>query len=100
MASGGVLYEVNVTLAPEIRDDYAKWLKTHVAEMLSIDGFIGASVFVDAEDECKMTAHYILRDQAALNSYLSEHAPRMREDGVKHFSDKFQATRRVMRVMS
>ncbi|NNL89678.1 MAG: DUF4286 family protein [Marinicaulis sp.] len=97
--AGGILYEVNVTLAPDIREAYAKWLGAHVDEMLSIDGFIGASVYVDTEDDCKMTAHYILRDQAALDSYLAEHAPHMREDGVKHFGDKFKATRRVMQTL-
>lgn len=41
--------------------------------------------------------HYVLRDAAALDAYLHEHAPRMRADGVARFGDRFRASRRVLR---
>jgi hypothetical protein len=37
-----------------------------------------------------------LRDRAALDDYLREHAPRMRAEGIARFGDRFRAERRVL----
>jgi hypothetical protein len=39
---------------------------------------------------------YRLRDRAALDDYLRDHAPRMRAEGLARFGDAFRAQRRVM----
>ena len=39
---------------------------------------------------------YRLRDQAALDAYLRDQAPRMRAHGVERFGDRFTAGRRVL----
>lgn len=40
--------------------------------------------------------HYRLRDRESLENYFTNHAPRLREDGLEKFGDQFTATRRVM----
>jgi hypothetical protein len=40
---------------------------------------------------------YRLRDQAALDSYLREQAPQLRQQGQERFGDRFHAERRVLR---
>lgn len=91
-----VLYEVVITVAPEIRADYLAWLKPHMDEMLTFDGFLSAAMFVNSENENEITCHYRLKDQSAMNAYLEGPAKEMRADGVKRFGDNIRATRRIL----
>lgn len=94
-----VLYEVNVRIAAGRAAEYRAWLGDHVAEMLGFDGFTEAEVWDDAEREdgaVHIVVHYRLRDRAALDAYLRDHAPRMRGDGLARFGDALTATRRVL----
>ena len=95
-----LLYEVNIQVEREIADAYRDWLERHVAEMLEIEGFLRAEIFEgDAPDGYRgYVSHYHLKNQAALDRYLAEDAPRMRADGTRRFGDKMQATRRVLHL--
>ena len=98
-----IVYEVNIAVDADIAAAYRDWLQAHVAEMLSLPGFTGAEVFevvVSPPDPARQSlcVHYRLRDQAALDDYLRDHAPRMRNDGVSHFGTRFRASRRVLRT--
>jgi quinol monooxygenase YgiN len=99
-----VLYEVNLQVRQDIADAYLEWLHAHVAEMVQLPGFLDARISRDgAADEggpLRLCCHYRLRDAAALDAYLREHAPRMREDGVRRFGDGFSASRRVLDVIA
>ena len=95
------LYEVNLQVANSILGLYRQWLTTHAQEMVKLDGFLRAEIFLVVEPEPKMgttqlCVQYYLRDRAALTRYLAEEAPRMRAEGKKLFGDNFQATRRVL----
>ena len=94
-----VLYEVNVRVAPETAAAYRDWLDGHVGEVLACDGFERATVWDDAPDAdgwARLVVHYRVRDGAALEAYLEDHAPRLRADGLSRFGDRFAATRRVL----
>lgn len=96
-----VIYEVNLDVDVTIRDDYLAWLHTHVADICALDGFTGAdcSEVLDppaAPGRVAFCVHYRLVDAAALEAYLHEHAPRLREDGLARFGGRFSATRRVL----
>lgn len=94
-----IIYEVNVSVDATIIDAYQAWLKDHVAQILALPGFIGASVYrvADASAErVELCVHYSLQDEAHLQRYLAEHAPRLRADGLARFGGQFQATRRVL----
>ncbi len=99
-----VLYEVTLRVQRAIADDYRAWLDHHVREMLALPGFLDARLSqldepapgVDAVVFC---CHYRLRDAAALDAYLREHAARMRADGLARFGDRFSASRRVLTVL-
>jgi antibiotic biosynthesis monooxygenase (ABM) superfamily enzyme len=96
-----IVYEVNLDVRAEVYPDYRAWLAAHVAEILALPGFVSAEVFevrdpAPAEGRRLLTICYRLADQAALERYFAEHAPRMREDGKRRFGDAFTATRRVL----
>lgn len=100
-----VLYEVTLRVEGAIAGEYRAWLHEHVREMLALPGFIDARVSevhdpAPGEHATVFCCHYRLRDAAALDAYMREHAPRMRADGVERFGTRFSAQRRVMTVLA
>ncbi len=98
-----VVYEVNIDLDAGIEAEYRAWLPGHVEDILALPGFIDARVadVVDpppAPGRIAICMHYRLHDEAALQAYFEQHAPRLRADGIARFGGKFVATRRVLRT--
>ncbi|TXH77735.1 MAG: DUF4286 family protein [Lysobacteraceae bacterium] len=97
-----VLYEVNIEVDAAAHEEYRRWLRSHIAEILALPGFTGARIF-DVLDpppsagRIGLCVQYALKNQAALDDYLRDHAPRLRADGIARFGDRFQAARRVLR---
>jgi hypothetical protein len=96
-----VIYEVNIEVDAAAHEAYRAWLGEHIAEILALPGFTGAKVF-DVLDppasagRIALCVQYALKDQAAFDDYLRDHAPRLRADGMARFGDRFQASRRVL----
>lgn len=93
-----LIYEVNLTVAPEYAERYRRWLDGHIREIIGLPGFLGADLLQpddDTEGE-KFVVHYRLASREALDRYLNEDAPRMRAEAVELFGDNFSATRRYL----
>lgn len=96
-----VVYEVNLDIDAAVIADYRAWLDVHIAQILALPGFTGAQLFEIAEPapaagRVALCVQYTLRDAAALEAYLREHAQRMRADGQARFGGSFTATRRIL----
>jgi hypothetical protein len=94
-----VLYEVNLDADAAIEQPFDTWLRDHIADVLQFEGFVSAEILDNdepAEGRIRRTVQYRLRDRAALDAYLRDHAPRMRRDGVEKFGDRYTAERRVL----
>lgn len=96
-----VIYEVNLDIDASIANEYRAWLQEHVAEICALPGFTGARQFevldpVAVEGRVSLCVQYALTDTIALDSYLRDHAPRLRADGMARFGGRFTATRRVL----
>jgi hypothetical protein len=94
-----VLYEVNLDAEAGIEGPFDTWLRDHIADVLQFDGFLSAEVLDDATapaGRIRRIVQYRLRNQAALDAYLREHAPRMRAQGVEKFGERYSAQRRVL----
>jgi len=100
-----VVYEVNLLVERAIANEYLPWLHAHVAQMLVLPGFLDAILYaidqdaVADDDHVGWCVHYRLRDRAALETYLRDHAPQMRTEGVARFGTRFGAQRRILRVL-
>lgn len=95
------VYEVNADIDAGIEAAYRAWLPGHIAQILAIDGFTAAAVHEVADPPAPagrvhLCMQFHLRDAAALEAYLRDHAPRLRADGVARFGDAMRATRRVL----
>lgn len=102
MSDAGVIYEVNLDIDAAIRAEYLDWLSAHMHEICALPGFVGAQLWEVAEPGAEpgrvsLCAQYTLRDGAALDAYLREHAPRLRAEGEARFGGRFRASRRVLR---
>lgn len=94
-----VIYEVSLSVDPEIIGEYDAWLRRHVDEMLALPGFLDAEILrPESRDGARVErlVLYRLRDREALDEYLEKHAPRMREDGLRRFGERFSARRRII----
>ena len=104
MSTGAIVYEVNLDVESAIANAYLDWLRPHVEQMTQLPGFTSATVFalssedLDA-DRVGWCVQYRLRDRAALDDYLREHAPRLRDDGVARFGALLRAPRRIIPVV-
>jgi hypothetical protein len=97
--SKSVLYEVSLEADAEIAGPFDTWLRDHVADMLQFDGFRSAEILDDPAappGRIRRVVQYRLRDALALDDYLSNHAPRMRAQGVARFGERFTAERRTL----
>ena len=94
-----IFYQVNLEVDPQIESDFSTWLQKHIHEILSIDGFINATWYkqLSSDDNAmlKWSVQYQLKDQNSLNNYLKNHAPKLRQDGIKLFSNQFKASRTI-----
>ena len=101
------IYEVNLELDIQIEEKFRQWLKPHIEEMLSFDGFLSAQwLSRNPEDEKNekgvvlWTVQYSLKDRASYTKYINTHAPRMRKEGLDLFGGSFQASRRLLSIHS
>jgi len=94
-----VVYEVNLEADADIAGPFDTWLRDHIADMLQFEGFRSAEIFDDPAapaGRIRRIVQYRLRSQAALDDYLTTHAPRMRAQGIARFGNRFTAARRVL----
>lgn len=103
-AARGLVYEVDLELEAAIAAEYRAWLDGHMAEILALPGFRGATVSEVLEPappsgSIGLCVQYRLADEAAYATYLRDHAPRMRAEGEARFGGRFRARRRVLRPL-
>ena len=89
-----ITYEVNAQFDQALKTEYLAWLKEHVRQVVALDGFIDATVESLEEDErllpgkSGICVRYRLLNHRVLESYLVEHAPALRSDGLKRFGER------------
>jgi hypothetical protein len=97
-----LVYEVEAALDPAIVADYDAWLPGHVDTVLASPGFLSAELLrpaeVQADGRIRRISRYRVRNRAALDHYLEQLAPALRQDGVSRFGDRASYSRRELAV--
>ena len=101
--SGNVEYEVSLSVAADIADDYLAWLQAHIGQLLALPGFVQARLW-RVEDPAQTgrvdyCVRYRLADARALDAYLQRHAAAMRQEGLARFGAAVRAHRRILRPL-
>lgn len=93
-------YEVNVTVEPEAFDAFRAYLlDQHMQEVVEAGRFVKSTLFVE-QDTHTLVVQYEVNAMADMDRYLSDHAPRMRDDAIARFGGKFTASRRFLEKVS
>jgi hypothetical protein len=98
-SAGKVVYEVELEADDAIEGPFDTWLRDHIADVLQLPGFLSAEVLADtspAAGKVRRTVQYRLRDQAALDAYLRDHAARMHASGIARFGAQASERPRAM----
>ncbi len=86
---------------PAVAEAWAGWiLREHITEVVAAGALSGRLVHDDA-DSASYTVQYEFADRGALERYLAEEAPRLREAGLRRFGPSQVAySRRSGRILS
>lgn len=98
------LYCVEIEIDAELADAYAAWLADHVAEIAALPGVLEARWYQRLEPRTEgrvgFRCDYHFASAQALEVYLTEHALRLRADGIARFGGRFAAQRSVLMPLS
>ncbi|MGI9549647.1 MAG: DUF4286 family protein [Aurantibacter sp.] len=99
------IYNVTTNIEESVHDKWLKWMKeTHIPDVLATGKFQGAKMsrVLVAEEMGGITysVQFMVADRETLQKYYDEDAPRLREDGQKHFANKFVSFRTEMEIVS
>ncbi len=98
-----IIYNVTVNVDESIHNEWLKWIKEHIPQVLGTGKFEKATltrVLVE-EDMGGVTysVQYRSYSREALEAYYREDAERLKADGLKKFGDKMLAFRTELEVI-
>ena len=99
-----MLYEVNAEFEdPRVAQSWETWiLDEHIGDVVSAGAESGTLLRIDSDDDVRrLSVHYIFSSRAALEAYLRDHSPRLRDEGLRRFPpDSVRYSRRVAAIVA
>ncbi len=97
-----VIYEIHLQIDRDILEAFNAWLAPHIQAILTFDGFQGAYLMEDRQQNNAsshaLTVSYQVDTYEHLENYLNNGAATMRQDGSDKFPGQFTASRNIMNV--
>lgn len=99
-----IIYNVTLHIEDSIHQQWLKWIKKHIPQVLSTGKFTEArftKVLVDDDDEKGTTysIQYKAISRKHLDDYLNNHADPLKKEGIKKFGDKMLTFRTELEIM-
>lgn len=98
-----ILYNVTVSLDPEIEKDWLDWMrKIHIPEVIQTGCFTEARLSrVNGEEEGGLTfsVMYFAPSEALYEQYKKQYAPDLQRKHTEKYQGKFAAFRTVLNVI-
>jgi hypothetical protein len=98
-----IIYNVTINVDDDAHHEWLEWMrKVHIPEVLSTGLFTGYRLcrLLDVPDEgSTYSVQYSCKSLEEYNTYRAEHAPRLQQETVKKFGDKFSAFRTLLEVV-
>ena len=100
-----IIYNVTVKVDNSIAAEWLQWMKEeHIADVLGTGLFFDCRLChlmeQDEHEGKTYIAQYFCESMEQYNTYISEHAQKMRDKGFKRFGNKFIAFRTLMKTLS
>ena len=98
-----IIYNVTANIDNSIHDEWLKWIKEHIPQVLATGKFEKATLSkVLVEEEMggqTYSVQYKSYSREALDAYYKEDAEKLRTDGLKRFADKMLAFRTELQIV-
>ena len=98
-----IIYNVTVNIEDSIHDEWLKWIKNHIPQVLATGKFIDArltKVLVDEEmGGTTYAVQYKAKSREALDSYYKNDADKLKQEGLLKFADKMLAFRTELEII-
>jgi len=88
-----VTYEVTALVRPDLVHAYEGYMRRHIPELLATGRFVSATFARTSEHRYRI--RYEARDQASVDRYIAEDAPRLRADFAEHFPKGVEVSREI-----
>ena len=98
-----IIYNVTANIDESIHDQWLKWIKEHIPQVLATGKFEKATLTKVLVEE-DMGGHtysvqYRSYSREALDAYYREDAEKLRAEGLKLFADKMLAFRTELQIV-
>jgi len=98
-----IIYNITANIDNSIHDQWLKWIKEHIPQVLATGKFEKATLSkVLVEEEMgghTYSVQYRSYSREALDAYYREDAEKMRTEGLKLFADKMLAFRTELQIV-
>ncbi len=98
-----IIYNVTINIDESVHDEWLKWIKEHIPQVLATGKFDKATLTkVLVEEDMggeTYSVQYRSYSREALDAYYKEDAERLRADGMKKFADKMLAFRTELQIV-
>lgn len=96
------IYNVTVNIDDSAHDEWLSWMKeTHIPDVMETGMFVSnriLQVMVDEESGKTYSIQYEVKDLETLKLYQQVYAPKLQQEHMEKFKDKFVAFRTILRV--
>lgn len=93
-----IVYEVTATIDADLADKFERYMREkHIADVLDTGAFVRASF--ETSEKGRYRTRYIAETHDALDNYLSEFAPLLRDDVSANFPTGTQFSREYWVVL-
>jgi hypothetical protein len=99
------IYNVTTNIEESAHDEWLKWMKeTHIPDVLATGKFLKAKMSRILVEEdmggISYSVQFTAPNKEVLQKYYIEDAPRLREDALMRFPNKFVSFRTEMEIVS
>lgn len=98
-----IIYNVTINIDDSVHEEWLEWMmEEHIPQVMETGKFFKAKmvkVLVVEETGNTYSVQYFAEDKEKLNEYYKEHAPALREEGLKRFGDKMLAFRTELELL-
>lgn len=98
-----IIYNVTINIDDSVHQEWLKWIKEHIPQVLATGKFDKATltkVLVDEEMGGQTySVQYRSYSREALDAYYQDDAERLRQDGMQRFADKMLAFRTELQIV-
>ncbi|WP_407556347.1 DUF4286 family protein [Winogradskyella sp. 4-2091] len=97
-----IIYNVTLNIDKSVHAEWLEWIKDHIPQVLATGKFKEAKltkVLVDDDETETYSVQYRAHSREALDSYYTEHAEQLKQEGLKRFADKVLSFRTELEVV-